>query len=288
MNYEQFVLELLACVKSRLDESVIVEKQEVLKNNGVIATGITIREREENIAPIIYLEDFYKRYCMGESIENLTEHLLECADHVPDMPAWNYEDILDFEKVKNLIVYKLVNAERNEKLLKDVPNLPILDFSIVFYLMIPVNGFESCSVLIRNAHMNYWKLPISYLYQCARENTKRMCPYIFRPLSDFIARYLPEDVPESPLMVLSNESGVNGAAVILYPDIPKYIFESIGKNYYILPSSIHELLIVPEDEFINPSNLQAIVREVNEKHIEPEEFLSDNVYYFNGNIITKM
>ena len=89
-------------------------------------------------------------------------------------------------------------------------------------------------------------------------------------------------------MVLSNESGVNGAAVILYPDIPKYIFESIGKNYYILPSSIHEPLIVPEDEFINPSNLQAIVREVNEKHIEPEEFLSDNVYYFDGNIITKM
>ena len=131
MNYEQFVLELLTCVKSRLDESVIVEKQEILKNNGVIAAGITIRSEEEKVAPIVYLEDFYKRYCMGESIENLTDYLLEWANRVPQMPAWNYEDILDFEKVKNLIVYKLVNTERNEKLLKDIPNLPMLDFSVI-------------------------------------------------------------------------------------------------------------------------------------------------------------
>ena len=288
MNYEQFVLELLTCVKSRLDESVIVEKQEILKNNGVIAAGITIRSEEEKVAPIVYLEDFYKRYCMGESIENLTDYLLEWANRVPQMPAWNYEDILDFEKVKNLIVYKLVNTERNEKLLKDIPNLPMLDFSVIFYLMIPVNEFEHCSILIRNAHMNYWKLPISYVYQCAKENTKRMCPYIFRPLSDFISRYLPDHVPENPLLVLSNESGVNGAAAILYPGIPKYIFEQIGKNYYILPSSIHELLIVPEEETIDPLNLQEIVREVNESHILPEEYLSDSVYYFDGNIITKM
>jgi len=254
----------------------------------VIATGIIIRKREEKVSPIIYLEDYFRKYCRGETIDNLTEHLLEWAKGVPEMPEWNYEDILDFEKIKNLVVYKLVNTERNEKLLKDIPNLPMLDFSVIFYLMIPMNEFENCSVLIRNAHMDYWKLPISYIYQCARENTKKMCPPVFRPLSEFVSHYLKEEVPESPLLVLSNESGLNGAAAILYPGIPKRIFEHIGKNYYLLPSSIHELLIVPEDETINPLNLQEIVREVNENHIEAEEFLSDNIYYFDGNIITKM
>lgn len=288
MNYEQFILSLLACVKDKLDETVIVEKQEILKNNGVIATGITIRNKEEKAAPIIYLEDYFKKYCMGETIEDLTEHLLECRNRVPEIPTWNYGDILDFEKIRHLVVYKLVNAEKNKQLLTEVPNLPMLDFAILFYLMIPVNEYESCSILIRNLHMNYWKLPISVLYQCAKENTEKRCPYILKPLTQFVSHYLQGEVPESPLLVLTNESGVNGAAVILYPGIPKIIFEYIGKNYYILPSSIHELLIVPDDIEADPLNLQEIVRDVNENHIEAEEFLSDSVYYFNGENITKM
>lgn len=288
MNYEQFIECLLNCVKHRQNETVIVEKQEVLKNNGVIATGITIRKEEESAAPIIYLDGYFKKYCMGESIENLADQLLEYADQVPQMPLGNYEDILFFEKIKHMVVYKLVNTKKNKKMLRDVPNLPTLDFSLIFYLMIPVNESESCSVLIKNAHMNYWKLPISYLYENARENTKRLCPYVLKPLTEFVSQYLNGDVPESPLLVLSNESGVNGAAAIIYPEVPQRIYEYVGKNYYLLPSSVHELLIVPDDGEVDSLSLREIVREVNQTHIEAEEYLSDDIYYFDGEIITKM
>lgn len=89
-------------------------------------------------------------------------------------------------------------------------------------------------------------------------------------------------------MVLSNETGINGAAALLYPKMPEYIYKTVGGNYYLLPSSVHEFLIVPEEKGINPSELIAIVREVNRTEIEKAEFLSDDVYYFNHDIITKM
>jgi hypothetical protein len=111
---------------------------------------------------------------------------------------------------------------------------------------------------------------------------------VLKPLTEFVSQYLNGDVPESPLLVLSNESGVNGAAAIIYPEVPQRIYEYVGKNYYLLPSSVHELLIVPDDGEVDSLSLREIVREVNQTHIEAEEYLSDDIYYFDGEIITKM
>lgn len=288
MNYEQFVCAMLACAERKVSASEIVEKQEILKNNGVIAVGISIRNLTTNVAPVVYLEDYFKRYESGETIEALTEHLLKRSRSAPPAPAWDYEEILDFRKIRHKIVYKLVDAQRNERLLKEVPNLPVLDFAIIFYIIIPVNETENCSVLIRNAHMNLWKLPISVLYQCAKENTPKLCPPRFCTLSDMVEEYFGEAVPDCPLYVLTNETGVNGASVLLYPHMPKLIYEYLRGNYYLLPASIHEFLVVQEDAELSPEHLKAIVREVNETQIEKEELLSDHVYYFDGNIITKM
>lgn len=288
MNYEQFTAAIFECAKKKLSESALVEKQKILKNNGVMAIGISIRKKGENAAPIIYLEEYFKKYCLGADLETLTEHLIERSKSAPPAPLWEYEDFLDFRKIRHQVIYKLVNAKKNEKLLKEVPNLPMFDLAIVFCVMIPVNEGEYCSILIRNVHMDYWELPISLLYQCAKENTRRLCPYVFRPMEVYVKDHTGVGVPESPLLVLSNESGVNGASVLLYPGMPKYLYESIGKNYYLLPSSIHEFLIVPEEEGVFSVHLKEIVKEVNENHIAEEEFLSDSVYYFDGNIITKM
>ena len=288
MNYEDFVLFMLECVRTRLPKTVIVERQEILKNNDVKVIGLAFRKEGICAAPVIYLEEYYKRYCMGASIETLVEHLLRRSEQAPPVPKWDYENILDFTKVRPFVIYKLINARRNQALLKKVPNLPLLDFAIVFYVMIPVNETENCSVLIQNVHMNNWKLPISILYECAKENTEKLCPYVFRPLSEYVENYTGEYVPDSELYILSNEMGLNGAAVILYPDVPKEIYDKIGGSYYLLPSSVHEFLIIRKEYGNSPEALKRIVWDVNEHHIAPEEYLSDSIYYFDGNIITKM
>ena len=196
--------------------------------------------------------------------------------------------LLDFSMLKDKIVYKLVNAQENKKLLKEAPNLPLLDFAIVFYLHLPISEAESGTILIRNEHLKLWNCPISRLYEYAKKNTPRICPPMLCPLTALIEAAGEVWEEECPILVLTNETGVYGATAILYQEIPQLIYQEVGGNYYLLPSSIHEFLIVPEREDAVPGELRAIVREVNRTEIAKEEFLSDQIYYFNGEIITKM
>lgn len=288
MNYEQFVCTLMKCIEKKLSGSEIMERHEILKNNGVREVGLAIRGTEEIIAPIIYVDQYYQDYVAGEKMEILAERLLHRSRNAPAPPSWNYEDFFDFSKIKNQIVYKLVNAERNAKLLEEVPSLSVLDLAIIFYLRISVKGLESCSVLIRNAHIDLWKISILTLYQYAQKNTPRLCPCVFRPLTDFIEELSEEEPEDCSMFVLTNEAGVNGACAILYPRMPKKIRERLGCNYYLLPASIHEFLVVPEDESIRAGDLLCMVKEVNKTQISKEELLSEHVYYFDGDNITKM
>lgn len=284
MNYEEFVCAMVECTRKKLLDSESVERKEIRKNNGVTELGILIRKRDQNIAPIVYMEGFYEKYQLGVTLDSLSDFLLRKTRETPSIPTDQYQNMLEFSKVCHQIVYKIINAEKNTDLLKEVPHLPILDFAIVFYWMVPVNEEETGAVLIRNTHMEQWKLPISVLYEYAKENTERLCPPIFGSLSEMI-----EEIPAEVLLyILSNEQGVYGAAAILYPELPQKIYEKLGGNYYLLPSSVHEFLIIPEEEGETPEQLKAIVREVNRTEIREEEFLSDHIYYFNGDNITKM
>lgn len=288
MNYEKFVHILLKYVEKELLPSETVEKCEVLKNNGIRAVGLAIRKKEETIAPVIYLEEYYRSFLNGATLEALAVHLLGKSRNAPSAPDWDYHDFLDFEIIKNRIVYKLVNAEKNEPLLKEVPHLAVLDLAVIFYVLIPSGEGVSCSVLIKNSHMELWRVAIPELYRCARKNMPELCPPVFCPLSDFMEKLRGERLEECPLYVLTNEEGINGASALLYPEMPKKIYEAFHCGYYLLPSSIHEFLIVPEDRDVNSLDLVEMVREVNGTQVREDELLSDHIYYFNGCNITKI
>ena len=288
MNYEQFIDAMLECTKRKLPESDIVEVQEVQKNNGVKLVGLVIRKQDLGIAPIIYLEEFYKRYMAGRSIEDLSGMLIERCGNIPELSQWDFEEFKEFQKIQDKIVYKLINAEANKGLLKEIPHLPILDFAIVFFMMLEVTENETGSILIRNSHMDLWKCPISILYEYAKRNTPVLCPPVLCLLSDVMGGFEEDILEDSKVYILTNQSGVNGASTLMYPDMPGKIYAVTGGNYYLLPSSIHEFLVVPDERACDAEGLKAIVREVNTTQLEREEFLSDHIYYFDGNIITKI
>lgn len=287
MDYEQFICAMIECTKKKLKESELVQRQEIMKNNGCIAVGLTIRKAEEKIAPIIYLEEYFESYRRGAQMEELAQNLIARSKNAPPAPHLEYETVLEFSEIKQQIVYKLVNAKKNEFLLKQVPHLCILDLAVIFYLRFPVREEENCSILIKNEYQKAWGRSVSELYDCAGENTQKLCPYVLCPLSDFFES-LPEEAAECPMWVLTNQAGNNGAAAILYPGMPKKIWDVLGRNYYLLPATIHEFLIVPEDEDIFPEDLLTMVKEVNDTEIKKEEFLSDRIYYFDGCNITKI
>lgn len=280
MNYEQFICAVIECAEKKSGKDVVIEKQKVLKNNGLSAEGIALRKAGEKIAPLLYMEEPYERYCRGESIEDLTDLLLEAFRKCPKAPAWDEQEFLDYGRIRGKIVYKLVNAKKNEVMLSQIPHIPVLDLAIIFYLMVFEGEFQNCSVLIRNEHQLFWKVSALDLYQEARANTPKLCPCILCPLTDFLeTTELPE---ECGALVLSNEQGINGAAALLYPQFPQLIRQRVRSNCYLIPSSVHEFLILPEEEGISAGQLAEILRTINVQEVSAQDVLSDNIYYFDG------
>ena len=146
------------------------------------------------------------------------------------------------------------------------------------------------SIQIYNNHTNMWNVTARELYEAALTNMPVICPAEFSPLADVVcgmAGDMEEELVEElrmaqpRLYMLSNEKRTNGAATMLYPEIMERIYEEIGGNFYIIPSSIHEVILLPCYTSVNPGELKQLIMEVNRFQLEPEDILSDNLYYYN-------
>ena len=89
------------------------------------------------------------------------------------------------------------------------------------------------------------------------------------------------DIPEERMMyVLSNKTGINGASIILDEEFMENVYKRIGKDFYILPSSIHEVLAVADDGYMDAKDMQMMVYEINRSQVSVEDRLSDHVYKY--------
>lgn len=129
--------------------------------------------------------------------------------------------------------------------------------------------------------MEAWGISLEELSKTARENAPVCFPLCFKCMREVLGELIGEDLGiDDDLYVLSNEQNVYGAAVILYPDVLKMVAERLENSFYILPCSVHEVIIVPEKLDKDPFHLVNIVKAVNETTISPEEFLGNNIYYY--------
>jgi hypothetical protein len=204
-----------------------------------------------------------------------------------DMTFFKY-----FNKVKERICYRLVSAEHNRELLQKIPHISYLDLAICFYYAYQGDELGAGSILIHNTHMDMWGTNQEELMELAQKNTPQLFPWEYKSM-DMVLRELMEEEEKIagdifserlPMQILSNENRVHGAACILYPNLLKNLAEKEGCNLYIIPSSIHEVIILPDSGEENPLQLREMIEEVNATQVEPEEVLSNNLYYFERHI----
>ncbi len=292
MSYEQFVQEIETIVRSLAEESVQLFIHTAVKNNGYQRKGITFVKQGIHVSPTIYLEEYYEKYKLGEKPEKLAEQIVEMYHRVRLECPLGEERVLDYEWVKKRIIYKLVHRGRNQQLLDQAPHVPYLDLAVLFFVLIDVDesGGQMATMLIKNEHMKWWKVPPEDIYQEAAVNTERLLPYEFSAMCaviDEMLGYQETDEEEwkelreqESMYILTNKLRSFGAAAMLYPGRLESIGEYFKENYYILPSSVHELIMIPESRALPKEEMEGIVKEVNEAHVQPEEYLSDHAYYY--------
>lgn len=287
MNYQQFIEEVERRVKEKIkgNETITVYIQTAVKNNGKERKGITVSEKGIHISPTIYLEEYFQQFQEGKPIEKIVEKILQLYEEVKCSHPCEESLLQNYEELKGKFACKLIHRGKNEKLLNDIPYVPWMDLAIVVFVLLEVSPYGTATVLVRKEHLEIWGLTEAQLFDEAKKNTPILLPYQFCPMRKLLREICPYAVDEGEeeeesLYVLSNKLRSFGAASMLYDGILEKVGQKLGENYYILPSSIHEVIVVPESKSPVKQDLEEMVREINETQVEEEEVLSDRVYYF--------
>lgn len=295
MEFTSFTTLVREEVEKRAGESYKVRIHDVRKNNGVILRGLTVMQDDSNISPTIYLNNYYEAYESGEAtLVNVVNDVMDTYYRNKVNQSVDMRYFMNYACVKEHIIYKLVNTEKNKELLEDIPHVEFLDLSVVFQCLVAKESFGTASILIHNAHIKLWDIPVMELFRAAKDNTQRILGYDIKGINDVIYEIMQEDEQEGfcfddyiaefadsvPMYVLSNKSRVEGAACMIYPDLIKDFAEALGSSLYIIPSSIHELLLIPVTNANEIQDIKNMIREINDTQVKMEEILSYSLYLF--------
>lgn len=292
MVNKDFANEVGSIIEKKVTD-VEVTVSDVTKNNNQIFTGVAIKPVDSNIAQCIYLEEIVNRF--GEDANVVADEVIKIYEKGGISCNFDTNMIASFESAKNNIVKILINKSLNEEMLGAVPHKNYLDMAYVYKIRINIDGVPDAGfVMISNQMLDAWNICIEDLDEIAEENMVKLLPTrisdLFKVLAELmdipeemIPMLVPADAPK--MYVISNNVYQNGAgAAFMYDNQAlSEIADKEGKDLYILPSSIHETIVVPVVPFDNAfelTELTELVKEVNGTEVAPNEVLSDNAYFY--------
>ncbi|MEF9939148.1 MAG: DUF5688 family protein [Clostridium sp.] len=285
-SYEDFQKNLLNTVSQELNQQgrYQCELTQTAKNN-VTLTGIVIRQEGSMTAPVFYLDHAYQQYLQGKPLNQIGQDLITYYQKI-DVPVFEEQDITDYEKMKDRLRVRLVNKENNKGFYKQGPYRMQPLGAEVLYAELQRSEEGSLSVHLTNAIAENWGIPKQELFAAALEHTQEHNKVSFVPMGDIIRELLTdekvEEETEGYMYVLTNERREHGAIVTSYPGVLEQVREQLGGDFYILPSSTHEVIILQKEFGMDPREMRSMVREINAEMVEPQEILSNEVYEFQG------
>ena len=284
MGIEEFAEEIVKLLTEKLGNGHKVKVIEVLKNNGVVWHGINILEEGKKVCPCIYVDGYYEGYKNGcLQMENIAEDIM--GDIIADSRegAEEFDSTLfeEYGKAEPRLRGKLVNTEKNREMLKGMPHREFLDLSLIYYVEICMNHRGLGSILVKTEYMERWGREEEELYRAVAKNMDSDGKV--RKLMDLVAQIMGVEEPLNEvgggieMYVLTNEKRANGAVYMMDKRLLREAFRIIGRDFLILPSSVHEVLLAPVEEENYEDRLAKIaqmVQEVNNTQLEETEILS--------------
>lgn len=304
MTFEEFMQEIADNIKDHLPDQYqdsTIQLNTVQKNNEAL-DAITITSPDSNVSPTIYLNSFYEDYQNGQDMDTILDHIADIRVEHEVSQDFDVSKITDFDQVKDHIAARVVGIEDNSDLLDQRPHAVMDDLAVTYCVMLGEDANGSMSVPITNQLMETWGVTQEELHDLAKANQDELTPSTFKSMNEVMAEMMIPQMmsdmgvdretaqemiesmmpPEDKMYVLSNEQKLNGAAALLDDKMMDQIAEKVGGDFYILPSSVHEVLIVPADAGMDLKDLEAMVQEVNETQVAPQDRLSDHVYQYDN------
>lgn len=306
MDYKNFVGQVKERIRDFLPEKFAdanVEVNQVIKNNDCRMDGLVIRTEESNATPNIYLNPYFEQIEQGVELDDVLHMIADtyqanCLNRAVDMLA-----VQDYGSIRDKIVCKLINSENNRQFLEDKPYTEMEDLAVVYQILFNKNKDHMETITISNSLMDRYGITVDELHGQAMQNMGVLQPYSFKSVNDTlidmfvsdmaaqgmdaesereaISQMLPDADDIIVPYVLTSDTGINGAAEILNDKVRQEIADKIG-DFYVLPSSVHETLIIPKSGDMDSRELEQMVCEVNATQVSPEDRLSNHVYEYDA------
>lgn len=283
------VRELVEAVKEVAGEVYQVRTNGVRKNNGVVLQAVVIREEGESVSPAIYIDKFIEDIKKEEvTVAEVAEKIFGMYEEnrKPELGA-TVSDLTKKEFILGHVEYQLVNADRNAERLQGVPSKKIADLAALYRTVISNDERGTASYIVSDEMMKNAGISIEELDEAADRNTKN-AGFLVKSMQQVMAEMMgmPEEMAEAmadgpQMFVLTNDRKTNGASILLFKEQLVELAEKVDDDFFILPSSIHELLAIPASQVDDAEQLRQMVREVNDTQVAPDEILGYEVYLYN-------
>lgn len=280
MDFQEFCNELKSSLEKRMMKEVRVFERKM--NNSVVTHGFYVVDPDMSISSVLYFENWYKRFQGGYDMETIVNDIIKIIEEDRVTTAGNsiVANLTNFQIVKNNIIYCLVNYEKNKERLKGYIYERFLDLAKVYYVNMTLTDRSMGKVMIRKEMLRIWGVNENIVKQCGEKNTPEIYPVQCMCLQQNPLGDETDDEGKSLKMILvSNVTMHEGARVMVYPDMMKKLAEKEQSNLFIIPSSVHEILVVPYSEG-EVETLLSMIKDVNSSCIDREEVLSDSLYIY--------
>lgn len=296
MDINLYTEEIVKTIKKK-NKNLVVEAHDVHRNNDLVLKGITIRTENRNVSPMIYTNEYYEHNLDVD--EAASKIMVLYNTHKYDIGDSSVSTMLNFDSIKDKIIARVINKDRNKFVTNSCPYAQFGDLIVTFAIFVEQNPAGTGSIKITNEMMNSWNVNLGQLIEAAYTNTSKLFPLQVNTMSEILKEMMSdacELTPEleaaleeelasqsAPMYVITNTSKYFGAYFLTdRKALIKVASEIKDKRFFILPSSVHELIVVPESQIQDASDLIAMVKEINATQVAPDEVLADNVYSFDA------
>ena len=294
-NFQEFCECVCEHVRGILGEDYTISMKSVRKNNNITMEGLLIRYLDSSVAPTIYLNPYYEQYSEGRTISHIAEEVAEIYRNNRD--PWKEAPSFEFSEIRDKILFRVINRGLNEEELMHMPHVEIGDFAVGFQWVVDTDDRRLGSVRVTDEQAESWGVTTDELTKLAVENSARDVPPVLKSIEEVLHEIVRDNggsfcglteselkesssEQEFPMYVLTNSRSHMGASALLALPFLDEFRERIGEDFWILPSSIHEVILVPVSKVEDRAKLCAMVREINETQVPPQEVLSDEVYSY--------
>ena len=292
-TFNQFKENLSKDVQKALGSGFEVELRTVEKMNDTY-DALTVKPVDSVIGVNLNVTTLYDDYTEGKTYDMIVDNAANIAkEALEQSPEFDIESYKDYNVMKDKLAIEVVSRDKNASLLETVPHKIIEDLAIVYRFIISDDVKQrTATILVTNALLECYGITVDQLHADAQANAPVIRPLVIQGMSEVLAKQMGEEslevmglnIPpeQEQMFVATVEGSVHGAGVLAYQEFMDKASERVGGDFFILPSSIHELLIIPDDGKFDLASLEQMVREVNATTVDPSDQLTDNVYHYDS------